>query len=212
MTVHVDLHHFYGLQAGGEDDAAVVGVLRTSVVAYLYRRGYVLHAAIDGRSYRSAENIRPARSLVWLLGNLGRILRVECNSSNRRVSSPREVFDTKRTYRLLPKEPGTLHLSQSTRFRRAGKNSSRSRRRTKPHRASRTWYLLCRRRIHLMNARQVLCGMECKMYKEDGGTHIANECSDSHLRLGIFGAQRLYPLNEANFRPSAPRPASLGVR
>lgn len=158
MTVHVDLHHFYGLQACGEDDAAVVGVLRTSVVAYLYRRGYVLHAAIEGRSYRSAENIRPARSLVWLLGNLGRILRVECNRSNRRVSSPRAVFDTKSVLplhaqyniqTLLPKEPGRLHLSQSTRFRRAGKNSSRSRRKTKPHRASRTWYLLCCRRIHL---------------------------------------------------------------
>ena len=56
------------------------------------------------------------------------------------------------------------------------------------------------------------------IYKEDVrypnicGTHIANECSDSHLRLGIFGAQRLNPLNDASFRPSAPRPASLGVR
>ncbi len=39
-----------------------------------------------------------------------------------------------------------------------------------------------------------------------------NRCSDSHSQLGIFGAQRLYPLNDANFRPSAPRPALLEVR
>ena len=117
MAVHVDLHHFYGLPAGGEDDAAVVGVLRTSVVAYLYRRGHVLHAATDGRSYRGTENIRPARSLVWLLGNLGRILRVECNKSNRRVSSPRAVFDTKSVF--------PLHVQNcvQTLTKRAGKTS-----------------------------------------------------------------------------------------
>ncbi len=85
MAVHVDLHDFYGLPAGGEDDAAVVGVSRASGVARLYRRGYVLHAAVDGGSYRGAEDVRPAGGPVRLLGNLRRILPVEnATKSSRR--------------------------------------------------------------------------------------------------------------------------------
>jgi hypothetical protein len=79
MAVHVNLHNFYGLPAGGEDNAAVVGVSRASSVAHLYHHGYVLHAAIDGGSYRGAEDVRPVRGPVRLLGNLRRILPVKCN-------------------------------------------------------------------------------------------------------------------------------------
>jgi hypothetical protein len=79
MAVHLDLHNFYGLPAGGEDNAAIIGVSRASSVAHLYHRGYVLHATIDGESYHGAEDVRPMRGLVRLLGNLCRILPVKCN-------------------------------------------------------------------------------------------------------------------------------------
>ncbi len=79
MAVHVDLHNLYGLPAGGEDDAAIVGTSRASSVAHLYCRGYVLHAPIDGGSYRGADDVRLARGPVRLLGNLHCILPVECN-------------------------------------------------------------------------------------------------------------------------------------
>jgi hypothetical protein len=48
---------------------------------------------------------------------------------------------------------------------------------------------------------------QCMRYAQ-----LRHRCSDSHSGLGIFGAQRPYPLNIVNFRPSAPRPALLGVR
>ncbi len=79
MAVHIDLHDFYGLPAGGEDDAAIVGVSRVSSVTHLYCCGYVLHAAIDGGSYCGAEDVWPTRGPVRLLGNLCRILPVKCN-------------------------------------------------------------------------------------------------------------------------------------
>ncbi len=79
MAVHVDLHDFYGLPAGGEDNAAIIGMSRASSVAHLYHCGNLLHAAVDGGSYRGAEDVRPTRGPVRLLGNLCRILPVKCN-------------------------------------------------------------------------------------------------------------------------------------
>ena len=77
VAVYIDFHGFQRLLAGREDGTAVVGVLCTSAVAHLYRRDDVLYTAIDGRSYCSTENIRPARTYIRLLSNFCRILREE---------------------------------------------------------------------------------------------------------------------------------------
>lgn len=71
MAVYVNFHCFQRLLAGRENEAAVVGVLRTSAVAHLYRR----HGVLATRSYGSAENIRPTGSFVRLLCYFRCILR-----------------------------------------------------------------------------------------------------------------------------------------
>jgi hypothetical protein len=163
MAVHVDLHDFYGLSASGEDDAAVIGMSRASSVAHLYHRGYVLHAAIDSGSYCGTEDVWPARGPVWLLGNLCRILPVECNKVELTGEQPahgiqhkkvRFHFMCRTAYSHSPEEPERLRLSWLAGCCRAGKNLSRFRGRMRPHRASRTWCQLCYKFIVQQNARR----------------------------------------------------------
>jgi hypothetical protein len=73
MAVDVYFHRFYGLSTGGEHEADIVGVFRTSSVAYLYLRDDIFPITFLGRSYRSAENVRPATIFVWHLGYFGRM-------------------------------------------------------------------------------------------------------------------------------------------
>ncbi len=133
MEVHIDLHDFYGLPAGGEDNATVIGVSRASSVAHLYCRGYVLHPAVDGVSYCGAEDVRLARGPVWLLGNLRRVLPVECNKIESMGEQPtcgiqhkkaRFHFMCRTAYRLSPEEQERLCLSRLAGCCRAGKNLS----------------------------------------------------------------------------------------
>jgi hypothetical protein len=77
MAVDIDFHGLQCLSAGRENNATVIGVLRTSAVAHLYRRHNIFYTATYGRSYCSTENIRPARSFIRLLGNFCRILQEE---------------------------------------------------------------------------------------------------------------------------------------
>jgi hypothetical protein len=164
MAVHVNLHDFYGLPAGGEDNAAVIGVSCASSITHLYRCGYVLQFAIDSGSYHGAEDVRPVRGPVWLLGNLDCILPVKCNKVESTGEQPvrgiqhekaRFHFMCRTAYRHSPKEPERLRLSRFAGCCRVDKKLSRFQGSTRPHQASCTWCQLCCHQIRLSNARQV---------------------------------------------------------